>query len=317
VASAGTPESIPGLRRLSGRTLRAAGVGLGLMMVLFLAERLLVSSSACRNAPGWGCVGVVVLWGDATPFVLLIVGWPVLRMLGVRPAWLTALLGVGLSWYLLRYLTAVDTLPALPGGVSWVRFALPTAAFALAAWFTASVRPWLPRVATVVALVLVVPVNTFAVSQVNDSRQDAALSASGVPLLGPQVPSGYHIEGVGTETLTAPTFFYRLAPDGRQATPMAELQREVQVIVAPVQPQFTPPSHCAAINSGYPVAAPACAAVAPGVWRSGHSQYVSYYIRVGDTVADIQATSPPVSAAVLTSIARSMSIRQPSYFTGG
>jgi hypothetical protein len=163
----------------------------------------------------------------------------------------------------------------------------------------------------------VVPVNTFAVSQVNDSRQDAALSASGVPLLGPKVPSGYHIEGVGTETLTAPTFFYRLAPDGRQATPMAELQREVQVIVAPVQPQFTPPSHCAAINSGYPVAAPACAAVAPGVWRSGHSQYVSYYIRVGDTVADMQATSPPVSAAVLISIARSMSIRQPSYFTGG
>jgi hypothetical protein len=153
VASAGTPESIPGLRRLSGRTLRAAGVGLGLMMALFLAERLLVSSSACRNAPGWGCVGVVVLWGDATPFVLLIVGWPVLRMLGVRPAWLTALLGVGLSWYLLRYLTAMDTLPALPGGVSWVRFALPTAAFALAAWFTASGRPWLPRVATVVALV--------------------------------------------------------------------------------------------------------------------------------------------------------------------
>ncbi|MEU7103366.1 hypothetical protein AB0A66_34250 [Streptomyces longwoodensis] len=292
-------------------------MGLGLMVGLFLAEWLLVSSSACRNAPGWGCVGVVVWWGDATPFVLLVVGWPVLRMLGVRPAWLTALLGAGLSWYLLRYLTALASLPALPGGVSWVQFALPTAAFALAAWFTASLRLWLPRGALVVTLALVVPVNTFAVSQVNDSRQDAALSASSVPLLGPQVPSGYHIEGVGTETLTAPTFFYRLAPDGEQATTMAGLQREIHVMVAPVQPQFTPPSHCAAINSTYPVPAPACTAVAPGVWRSGNSQYVSYYIRIGDTVADIQATSPPVSAAVLTSVARSMSVRQPSYFTGG
>lgn len=287
------------------------------MVALYLAEWLLVSSPACRNAPGWGCLGVAVLWGDVTPFVLFVVGWPVLRMLGVRPAWLTALLGVGLSWYLLRYLTALDNLPALPGGVSWVPFALPTAAFALAAWFTASLRPWLPRVATVVALALVVPVNTFVVSRVDDSRQEAALSASPVPLLGPRVPSGYHIEGVGTETLTAPTFYYRLAPDGRQATSMAELHREIEVIVAPVQPRFTPPSHCAAINSTYPVPAPACTAVAPDVWRSGNSQYVSYYIRVGDTVADIQATSPPVSPAVLTSVARSMSVRQPSYFTGG
>ncbi|MFK4123634.1 hypothetical protein [Streptomyces longwoodensis] len=211
------------------------------MVGLFLAEWLLVSSSACRNASGWGCVGVVVWWGDATPFVLLVVGWPVLRMLGVRPAWLTALLGAGLSWYLLRYLTAVASLPVPPGGVRWVQFALPTAAFALAAWFTASLRRWLPRVATVVALALVVPVNTFALSQVNDSRQNAALSASSVPLLGPQIPRGYHIEGVGTETLTAPTFYYRLAPDGRQATTTAELQREIQVFVAPVQPQFTPP----------------------------------------------------------------------------
>ncbi|WP_042430136.1 hypothetical protein [Streptacidiphilus anmyonensis] len=292
-------------------------MGLGLTVALFLAEWLLVSSSACRNAPGWGCVGVVVLWRDATPFVLLLAGWAALRVLGVRPAWLTALLGAGLSWYLLRYLTAVDSLPWLPGGVSWVQFALPTAAFALAAWFTVSLRPWLPRVAAVVALALVVPVNALAVSRITESRKDAALSASPVALLGPQIPNGYHMDGVGTQTVTGPTFFYRLAPDGRDATTMAELQREIQVIVAPVQPQFTPPAHCAAINSAYPVPAPPCTAVAPGVWRSGDSQYVSYYVRVGDAVADIEATSPPVSAAVLIAVARSMSVRQPSYFTGG
>lgn len=315
--SEGTAGPASGPWRPSGRTLRAAGVGLGLMVAMFLTEWLLLSSSVCRNAPGWGCLGVVVLWGDATPFVLFLGGWAVLRVLGVRPAWLTALLGAGLSWYLLRYLTAVNSLPWLPGDVSWVRFVLPPAAFALAAWFTASPRPWMPRVAAVVALALVVPVNTFAVARITDSQQASALSASPVPLLGPQAPSGYHIEGVGTETITDPTFYYRLAPDGPHATTTAGLQREIQVTVAPVQPQFTPPSHCAAVDSTYPVPAPACTAVAPGVWRSGNSQYVSYYVRVGDTVADIQATSPPVSAAVLTAIAQSMSVRQPSYFTGG
>jgi hypothetical protein len=287
------------------------------MVLVFLAAWLLISSSACRHAPGWGCVGFFVLWDYATPFVLFLGGWAALRVLGVRPAWLTALLGAGLSWYLLRCLTAANSLPWLPGGVSWVRFVLPTAAFALAAWFTASLRPWLPRAAVVAALALVVPVNAFAVSQITASREDSVLSASPVPLLGPRVPSGYHIEGAGTGTVTDPTFYYRLAPDGRHATTMAELHREIQVTVAQVQPQFTPPSHCAAINSTYPVPAPACTAVAPGVWRSGNFQYVSYYVRVGDTVADIQATSPPVSAAVLTAIARSMSVRQPSYFTGG
>lgn len=311
-----TGEPTSGPRRPGRRTLRAAGVGLGLVVALFLAQWLLVSSAACRNAPGWGCLGVVVLWRDATPFVMFLGGWASLRVVGVRPAWLTALVGTGLSWYLLRYLTALNSVPWLTGSVSWVPFVLSTAAFALAAWFTASLRPWLPRVAVAAALALVVPVNTFAASQITESRQNGALSASPVPLLGPRVPSGYHIEGVGTQTATDPTFYYRLAPDGRHATTMAELQREIQVTVAHVQPQFTPPSHCAAINSTYPVPAPACTAAAPGVWRSGNSQYVSYYVRVGDTVADIQATSPPVSQAVLTAIARSMSVRQPSYFTG-
>ncbi|MGW2837739.1 hypothetical protein ACWCWD_08060 [Streptomyces sp. NPDC001493] len=287
------------------------------MVALFLAEWLLLSSSACRNASGWGCVGVILLWRNAIPLVLFLGGWALLRVAGVRPAWLTALLGTGLSWYLLRYLTVLDSVSWLPGGIGWGRFVWPIAAFAIAAWFTASLRPRLPRVAVAAALALVVPVNTFADSQITEARQDRLLSASPVPLLGPWVPSGYHIEGVGTKDTTEPAFYYRLAPNGRHATTMAELEREIQVTVAHVQPQFTPPSHCAAINSAYPVPAPACTAAAPGVWRSGNAQYVSYYVRVGDTVADIQATSPPVSTAVLTAIARSMSVRQPSYFTGG
>lgn len=311
----GEPPSEP--RRAARRTLRAAGVGLGLVVALFLAKWLLVSSSACRDAPGWGCLGVGVLWRDAIPFVLFFGGWASLRVAGVRPAWLTALVGTGLSWYLLRYLTVVNSVSWFLGNVSWVQFVLPIAGFALAAWFTASLHPWLPRMAVAAALALVVPMNTFAASQITESRQESALSASQVPLLGPRVPSGYHIEGVGTQTTTAPTFHYRLALDGRQATTMAELNREIQVSVAHVQPRFTPPSHCAAINSTYPVPAPACTAVAPGVWRSGDSQYVSYYVRVDDTVADIQATSPPVSPAVLTAIARSMRVREPSYFAGG
>ncbi len=255
-------------------------------------------------------------WSVAAPFVSFLLGWPVLRMVGVRPAWLAAPLGSGLSWYLLKYLTVLFWLPS---GADYVRLALQAAAFALAGWLTASLRPWWPRAAAVVALALVVPLNSLADTRISEQRQNSSLSAAGVPLLGPQVPAGYHLEGIGADTVTDPTFYYRVAPDdpGKGPTTMAQLDQNIQVIVAPVQSGFTPPSDCAAIDGTYPVPSPACTAVVPGVWRSGADQYFTYYVRVGDAVAAIQAVSPPVSEAVLTGIAETMHVRPPSYFTGG
>jgi hypothetical protein len=98
---------------------------------------------------------------------------------------------------------------------------------------------------------------------------------------------------------------------------MDELHQEIQVTVGPVQPGFTPPSHCAALTSVYPVPSPACTLVAPGVWRWSKYQYVEYFTRVGDAVAVVQARTPPVSDAVLRELAGTMRVRTPSYFTGG
>jgi hypothetical protein len=115
------------------------------------------------------------------------------------------------------------------------------------------------------------------------------------------------------------TFFYRVSPDslGKGATTMAQMQQEIQVFVGPVQPGFTPPSHCAALTSEVPVPSPACSPVAPGVWRSSNYQYVEYFARVGDAVAVLQATTPPVSDTVLDELAGTMRARAPSYFTAG
>ncbi|MER7057489.1 hypothetical protein [Streptomyces sp. NPDC000351] len=284
-----------------------------------LATWLLLDSSACQDAPGSGCIGYAVLWLYLLPVLYFLLTWPALRVLAVRPAWLTALLGTGIGWYLVR---GIDPLWWLPGGTPYVQASLCTAAFAVAAWFTQSRRPLWPRAAVAVGLVLLMPLDSLATTQVARSKQNDELADAGVPLLGPQLPMGYHLNGAGTTGSTTAdnvTFYYRISPDslGKGATTMEEIHQEIQVHVGPVQPGFTPPSHCAALTSVSPVPAPVCSPVAPGVWRWSNYDYVQYFTRVGDAVAVLQARTPPVSSDVLLELASSMRVRPPSYFTGG
>lgn len=301
------------------RAAQAAGVGLAGVAGSVFATWLLVDSSGCRNAPGYGCLGLAVLWSNLVPFLNFLLTWAALRILKIRPAWLTALLGTGIGWYLVLNINVARW---LPGGRQYVQTALCAAAFALAAWFTQSRRPLWPRAAAALALVLLMPLDSLATTQLARSKLDNELADAGVPLLGPQLPAGYHLNGVGTHGAAAgdkATFYYRISPDslGGGADTMDELDQEIQVTVGPVQPGFTPPSHCAALTSVYPVPSPACTPVAPGVWRWSNHQYVEYFTRVGDTVAVLQARTPPVSSAVLRELAGTMRVRTPSYFTGG
>lgn len=247
------------------RAAQTAGVGLVAVAGSVLATWLLLDSSACRNAPGYGCLGFAVLWSYLLPFLNFLLAWAALRLLGIRPAWLTALLGTGIGWYLVRNIKAFQW---LPGGTQYVQPALCVAAFALAAWFTQSRRPLWPRAAVALALVLLMPLDSFATTRHVRSEQDNELADARVPLLGPQLPAGYHLSGVGTSGSTAEdeaTFHYRISPDSLSgADTMDELHQEIQVIVGPVQPGFTPPAHCAALTSVYPVPSPACTPVAPG-----------------------------------------------------
>ncbi|WP_328314881.1 hypothetical protein OG432_34460 [Streptomyces sp. NBC_00442] len=278
---------------------------------------LLLDSSACRNAQGYGCLGLAVVWAYAVGVLSLVFSWTALRLVNVRPAWLTALLGVGIGWYVPWSSRGSGWLP----GESWLaQSALYVAAFALAAWFTQSRRPLWPRAAVTLALVLLMPLGSLAATQTAQSRQNSELAAAGVPLLGPNLPAGYYMNGVGTIGSSAemqPTFYYRFTPDRlrKGADTMDELHQEIQVVVGPVQPGFTPPSHCAALTSVYPVPSPACTPVAPGVWRRSNYDYVEYFTRVGDAVAVVQANTPPVSEAVLRNLATTMRVRTPSYFS--
>ncbi|MEV8039002.1 hypothetical protein [Streptomyces sp. NPDC086182] len=300
------------------RAAQAAGVGFVSVAGSLLATWLLLDSSACRNAPDYGCLGFALEWSYVLPFLNFLLTWALLRLLGLRPAWLTALLGTGIGWYLVRN---IDAFQWLPGGTQYVQPVLCVGAFALAAWFTQSRRPLWPRAAVALSLVLLMPFDSFATTQHVRSELDNELADAGVPLLGPQLPAGYRLNGVGTTGATAEqqaTFYYRISPDSTSdAGTMDDLHQEIQVIVGHVQPGFTPPSHCAALTGDYPVPSHACTPVAPGVWRWSKYDYVDYFTRVGDTVAVLQARTPPTSDAVLRDLAGTMRVRASSYFTGG
>ncbi len=84
--------------RYGKRAARAAGVGLVAMAASVLATWLLLDSSACQDAPGYGCIGYAVLWLYLLPVLYFLLTWSALRVLAVRPAWLTALLGTAGIW---------------------------------------------------------------------------------------------------------------------------------------------------------------------------------------------------------------------------
>lgn len=61
--------------RYAKRAAQAAGVGLASVIVCTLATWLVLDSSTCRNAPDYGCLGFVVLWSYALPFLNFLLAW--------------------------------------------------------------------------------------------------------------------------------------------------------------------------------------------------------------------------------------------------
>ncbi|MER6573840.1 hypothetical protein ABT288_48890, partial [Streptomyces sp. NPDC001093] len=108
------------------RAAQAAGVGLAAVASSVLATWLLLDSSACQNAPGYGCLGFAVLWSYLVPFLTFLLTWAALRILEIRPAWLTALLGTGIGWYLVR---SINVVRSLPGGTQYIQPALDVVSF--------------------------------------------------------------------------------------------------------------------------------------------------------------------------------------------
>lgn len=133
-------------------TLAAAGVGAGLVLlwwaVFSIAPGLLTGlvgaeDVACAPGADFGCaLGAallsVVLGVAVVVAASIVLGWLVLRLFGVRPAWLVALLGPVLGWALAWLGSA--PLSAAFGDSVWRVFVPITLAYGIAGSLTARKR---------------------------------------------------------------------------------------------------------------------------------------------------------------------------------
>jgi hypothetical protein len=295
-------------------SLRAAAVGGGLT-ALWLVIAYVSSATVCRSS--WSCVVVLVYGYWAIPAIGAVLAWPVARWAGLRPAWLVALLGGGLG---LAGLRVGDSFGLSPTLTSLWLVPIVAAAFVVAAWVVVTRIPLAWRVMLVViALLPLAGAELTAGIRAANAKQDM-LAQAGVPLYGPDVPAGYQIRRPGTITYGQHEFFYHLEPTaiGTTPDPTTEDKASISVVVAPMSSQFDPPLHCTfASSTGVGDRVPPCPSVGDNLWRWSRGDYVSYFVRRGDVGVDIERTSGQVSEDILRDVARTLAVRDPSYFTAG
>jgi hypothetical protein len=290
------------------RPVKGAAVGGGLELLNLWAVRAALTSSTCRNAPGYGCMGLFFLWYFAAPILMFGISWGLLRLLGVRPAWQAALLGVLTGALLSRVGLTTSTLSTFSYSLAIVY----AVAFALATFLTRSRTGPLWRLGIVAALVLLLPISQQIARHRAAEGRDDELARSPVPLLAPTVPAHYRLLD---DTVVGDRLDYVIVPD-HPGGPDAP-DGDISVYVGPVQPGFDPPTRCPAETAASPVPdMRQCTPVRAGVWRWTAAHYVDYITRVGNTVAVTEAPVPEIPENVLVAIATSMRVRPRSYFPG-
>lgn len=295
-------------------SLRAAAVGGGLT-ALWLVIAYVSSATVCRSS--WSCVIVLVYGYWAIPAVGAVLAWPAARWAGLRPAWLVALLGGVLG---LAGLRAGDSFGLSPMLTSLWLVPIVAAAFVVAAWVVVTRIPLAWRVMLLVVALLPLAVAELTVGIRAASAQQDTLAQAGVPLYGPDVPAGFRIRNAGTIGYGEHRFFYRVEPTaiGTKPDPATEDEASIRVTVAPVSPDFAPPDHCT--FAGSPAEgehAPPCPSVGDNMWRWSNSDYVTYFVRRGDVGVQVERHSDKVSEDMLRDVARTLAVRDPSYFTAG
>ncbi|MCX4782456.1 hypothetical protein [Streptomyces sp. NBC_01264] len=244
--------------------IRSAGVGALLGGLLVLVVVLPWDLDDFCRSEGWGCLWVFFMLMAAVPVVAALVGWVVLRLVGVRPAWRVA--GVGA---LLGVLAAVLSARAGSWG-PWVLFAAPpvlAAAYAVAAAVAlpgvGSLRRW-----GVLAGVLVL---LWALAGVLGERQvsgyrERQLAFAQVPLLATEL-DGYRLYFAEADQYSG-TFGYLILPS---SVPVGAADRErlgIRVTVAPQLPGFAPPNACEVVSGSTQRDSGPCEQVAPDTWRA-------------------------------------------------
>jgi len=146
----------------------------------------------------WGCLGDAIAGVGVAIAVVTVLAWPLLRLAGVRPAWLVALVALPVAFLVAHAYQAFIGSPA---------FAMPGT--------------------------ILVPAVSYAAASAWNGRQRAdanaaSLAATGLPLLAAELP-GYRIAQAGAEN-PGEWITYRLVPDSAppELTPSVTYDQQVR-----------------------------------------------------------------------------------------
>ncbi len=290
-----------GLARRCGM---AAVVGLGLGIAWLSLGYLIGSGVICSNR-GWSCLGFALVGYYATPVLSVLLGWPLLRWAGVRPAWPVALTAPIAMWGLHSLLRITIGL-SLPGLVAVV-----AAGYGVAALATAPRLRWPWRASVAVAVVALIPLATLADTLRVASATKDRLVAYGHPLFGPDLP-GYRIQVADATSGTDPHFYYRLRARDRQTQDSSMLAVEIEVTQRTTPPRFNPPTDCWSEPTQPSVPPHSCVPIAKDAWKISDSRV--YIVRRGDQVLTFRPGREIPESDVLDAVS-SLRERSPDYFT--
>ncbi|MFD5143053.1 hypothetical protein [Streptomyces sp. NPDC058401] len=289
---------------------RPAGVGALLGGLWILVAVLPWDFDDFCRSEGWGCLGFALMVLAATPVVLALLGWVVLRAAGVRPAWRVA--GVGT---LLGVLAAV--LSSRAGGTGpWLSFAAP---IVLAAAYAAAAAVALPGVgsprrwgALAGVLVLLWPLSGVLGDQQVSAYRDRQLASSKVPLLAPEL-DGHRLYFAEANEFSG-TFGYLILPS---SVPTSADDREalgIRVTVGPQLPGFAPPEVCRVMSGSAEESTGRCELVAPETWRATTYDSVRYIARRQGVIVVLTGGGPTVPESDLRAMAQSLAVRKAGSF---
>ncbi|GAA4180738.1 hypothetical protein GCM10022252_04040 [Streptosporangium oxazolinicum] len=275
------------------RTMAAAFVGLllpPLVWAITQAGLAVIPYDGSGGNPGWGRFGQGVGIVAGVVLFSLVMTWPSLWALRVRPAWHVALPApiVGIVFGI-ALTTVASQIIGNPLTAASVALAL---AYGLTALLTTPGRPWWWQQLPLMAVGGPPPIPMAA--------PRSRLPDLEIPLIAPDLPA-YTIERLSTRP---GGLRYLLRPSAlhRAATPA---ERDASTIAVTVRSRVDPPGE----DSAYEPAG-------PRTWRRATDTGTTYVIDRDDATIIVKA-GPRVPAAILLQATTTLQPRPPSHFTTG
>ncbi|MFZ3496019.1 hypothetical protein ACODT5_22850 [Streptomyces sp. 5.8] len=300
-------------RELLRPLIRPAGVGAVLGGLWLLVAVLPWDFDDFCRGEGWGCLEFMLMVTTTAPVVTTLLGWLLLRLAGVRPAWRVAAVGAPLG-------ALAVVLPARAGASGLeISFAAP---LLLAAAYAAAASVALPGVgsrrrwaALAGVLVLLWPLTgALGDRRVAAEREQLFVSAA-VPLLAPEL-EGYRVHFAHVDEFSG-TFGYLILPSSVPIGADDRYQRGIQVTVGRQLPGFAPPDACQVLTGSAYEGTGRCEQVAPETWRSTSYTSVRYIARRQGVIVVLTGGGATVGDSDLQAIVRSLAVRRTGFFLDG